>query len=105
MSSSRLYPFAAAIAAAFVAAAPGFAAHTTAAPLGTGVVDVTTNLGYQNASAAGTGMVLTASGEVLTNNHVIRGATTIRVIDPSSGRTYPATVVGYSVTSDVALLH
>jgi S1-C subfamily serine protease len=104
MGSSRLYPFAAAVAAALVASAPSFAAHTTATPLGTGVVDVTTNLAYQNASAAGTGMVLTAAGEVLTNNHVIRGATTIRVIDPSSGRTYPATVVGYSVANDVAVL-
>src|SRR6266849_65140 len=56
------------------------------------------------ASAARTGMVLTASGEVLTNNHVIRGATTIRVIDPSSGRSYAATVVGYSVANDVAVL-
>lgn len=104
MGSSRLYPFAAAVAAALVASAPGFAARTAATPLGAGVVDVTTNLAYQNASAAGTGMVLTASGEVLTNNHVIRGATTIRVIDPSSGRTYPATVVGYSVANDVAVL-
>ena len=44
-----------------------------------GVVDVTTNLGYQDASAAGTGMVLTSNGEILTNNHVVRGATTIKV--------------------------
>ena len=58
----------------------------------TGVVDVSTNLAYQNASAAGTGMVLTSSGEVLTNNHVIRGATTIRVTDPSTKRSYAATV-------------
>jgi S1-C subfamily serine protease len=68
------------------------------------VVNVTTTLGYENASAAGTGMVLTNSGEVLTNNHVIRGATTIRVADPSTGSSYVATVVGYSVSSDVAVL-
>jgi S1-C subfamily serine protease len=49
-------------------------------------------------------MVLTASGEVLTNNHVIRGATTIKVTDPGTKRSYAATVVGYSVTSDVAIL-
>jgi S1-C subfamily serine protease len=41
---------------------------------------------------------------VLTNNHVIRGATTIRVTVPSTGQSYPATVVGYSVTEDVAVL-
>jgi S1-C subfamily serine protease len=91
--------------AALAAASLGLAARAAqAASLSTGVVDVSTNLAYQNASAAGTGMVLTASGEILTNNHVIRGATTIRVTDPSTGRTYAATVVGYSVASDVAVL-
>jgi S1-C subfamily serine protease len=69
-----------------------------------GVVNVTTNLAYDSGSAAGTGMVLTSTGRVLTNNHVIRGATTIRVSDPRSGRSYSATVLGYSVGADVALL-
>jgi S1-C subfamily serine protease len=69
-----------------------------------GIVNVTTNLAYANGSAAGTGMVLTSSGRVLTNNHVIRGATRIRVTDPRTGRSYGATVLGYSVTGDVALL-
>ena len=69
-----------------------------------GIVDITTNLAYQGAAAAGTGMVLTPSGEVLTNNHVIRGATTIRVKDPSTGKTYSATVVGYDLAADVAVL-
>lgn len=69
-----------------------------------GIVDITTNLAYQGAAAAGTGMVLTPSGEVLTNNHVIRGATTIRVTDPSTGKKYAATVVGYDLSADVAVL-
>jgi S1-C subfamily serine protease len=69
-----------------------------------GVVDVTTNLGYQNASAAGTGMVLTSSGEILTNNHVIRGATTIKVTVVTTGKTYTAKVVGTDPTDDVAVL-
>jgi len=69
-----------------------------------GIVNVTTNLGYEGGAAAGTGMVLTSSGEVLTNNHVIRGATAIRVSDPSTGRSYAASVVGYSVGGDVAVL-
>ena len=69
-----------------------------------GVVDVNTNLGYQDVAAAGTGMVLTSTGEVLTNNHVIRGATTVRVTSPATGRTYAATVVGYDVSADVAVL-
>ena len=69
-----------------------------------GVVDVNTNLGYQNVAAAGTGMVLTSSGEVLTNNHVIRGSTTVQVSVPATGRRYSATVVGYDVAADVAVL-
>ncbi|MGZ4384902.1 MAG: S1C family serine protease [Gaiellaceae bacterium] len=76
----------------------------SAASIDDGIVDITTNLAYQNAAAAGTGMVLTSSGEVLTNNHVIRGATTIRVTDPSTGRKYSATVVGYDLAADVAVL-
>ncbi|MGH3124970.1 MAG: S1C family serine protease [Streptosporangiaceae bacterium] len=69
-----------------------------------GLVDIVTNLGYQQAQAAGTGMVLTSSGEVLTNNHVIRGATQIKATDVGNGRTYTAKVVGYDETDDVAVL-
>jgi S1-C subfamily serine protease len=91
-------------AAVVAAVGIGFAPHPAAAALSTGVVDVTTTLGYQNGSAAGTGIVLTSTGEILTNNHVIRGATDLRVIDPNTGRSYTATVVGYSVTRDIAVL-
>jgi S1-C subfamily serine protease len=91
------------VAAAAFAAAPNAPAATHVVPAA-GVVDVTTNLAYENSAAAGTGMVLTGTGEVLTNNHVIRGATTIHVTIPSTGKTYPATVVGYSVPEDVAVL-
>jgi S1-C subfamily serine protease len=69
-----------------------------------GVVDVNTRLGYQNAAAAGTGIILTASGEVLTNNHVIDGATSISVRVVSTGKTYTATVLGSDQADDVALL-
>jgi S1-C subfamily serine protease len=62
------------------------------------------SVGYQGGEAAGTGMVLTSSGEVLTNNHVIEGATSIKVIVPSTGQSYKADVLGYSVTADTALL-
>jgi S1-C subfamily serine protease len=69
-----------------------------------GLVDVVSTLGYQNGEAAGTGMVLTSTGEVLTNNHVIDGATSIKVTDVGNGRTYTAKVVGYNKTKDVAVL-
>jgi len=69
-----------------------------------GLVDVISTLGYQHGAAAGTGMVLTPNGEVLTNNHVVAGATAIKVRDVGNGRTYTAKVVGYSSSNDVAVL-
>jgi S1-C subfamily serine protease len=69
-----------------------------------GLVDVISTLGYQHGTAEGTGMVLTASGEVLTNNHVVAGATSIKVRDIGNGRTYTANVLGYSDSNDVAVL-
>jgi len=69
-----------------------------------GLVDVISTLGYQHGTAEGTGMVLTQNGEVLTNNHVVDGATAITVRDIGNGRTYTANVVGYSDSNDVAVL-
>ena len=68
------------------------------------LVDIVTTMGAQGASAAGTGIVLTSDGEVLTNNHVIRGATSIKVTDVGNGRTYTAKVVGYDASRDVAVI-
>ena len=79
-------------------------ARTSATRLKSGIVVIKTTLAYQDGSAAGSGMVLTSSGEVLTNNHVIRGATTIKIVVPNTGRTYAARVVGYDVADDVAVL-
>jgi len=69
-----------------------------------GVVDIDTVLGYRNGEAAGTGMVLTSDGEILTNNHVIQGATKVTVTVVSTGRTYTASVVGTDPGDDVAVL-
>jgi S1-C subfamily serine protease len=89
--------------AAGLAAAP--VAHGTPTPEPTkGVVVIESAFGYQRSAGAGTGVVLTSSGEVMTNNHVIRGATTIRVLVPRTGRRYTASVLGYSVTADIAVL-
>jgi S1-C subfamily serine protease len=68
-----------------------------------GVVDITTRLTSLHAEAAGTGMLLNASGEVLTNNHVIRGGSRIRVTVPG-GRRYRARVVGTDARKDIAVL-
>ena len=80
------------------------ATRTTSHPIGTGAVVIETNLAYQNAAAAGAGIVLTSSGRILTNNHVIAGATTIRVVVPKTTHTYTARVVGYDAKADVAVL-
>ena len=69
-----------------------------------GLVDVVSTLGDEQATAAGTGIVLTSNGEILTNNHVIDGATSIKVTDVGNGRTYTAKVVGYDATQDVAVI-
>jgi S1-C subfamily serine protease len=73
-----------------------------------GLVDLTSTLRYNGETAEGTGMIISSSGLVLTNNHVIDQATTIHasLVDPNSGSTqfYPAQVVGYDATDDVALL-
>ena len=69
-----------------------------------GLVDVNSTFSYQQASGAGTGIVLSSNGIVLTNNHVINGATSITVTDLGNGRSYPATVIGYDTTKDVAVL-
>jgi S1-C subfamily serine protease len=69
-----------------------------------GLVDVISTLGDEGGTAYGTGIVLTSSGEVLTNNHVINGATSVRVRDVGNGRTYQAKVVGYSESHDTAVI-
>jgi S1-C subfamily serine protease len=75
-----------------------------AARVDPGLVDVTATLGYQQAVSAGTGMVLTSSGRVITNNHVIEGATSIAVTDVGNHRAYTAAVVGYDQGQDIAVL-
>ena len=70
-----------------------------------GVVDVTSNLRYLQETAKGTGFVIdSAAGLILTNNHVIDGATSVAVTPVTSGRSYPARILGYDRADDVALL-
>lgn len=52
----------------------------------------------------GTGMIITSNGEVVTNNHVISGATTITVTLYGQTKAMPATLVDTDPSSDVALL-
>src|SRR5947209_8116973 len=77
---------------------PNYPEHGQGHPAGPG------NTGTGGYRSAGTGIVLTANGEILTNNHVIRGATSIKVTDVGNGKTYTATVVGYDASDDVAVI-
>ena len=69
-----------------------------------GVVIINTALQYNSERAAGTGMVINSSGLVLTNHHVIDDSTSMTVTVPATGKTYPATVLGYDKTGDIALI-
>ena len=60
--------------------------------------------GGGSTSAEGTGFVYDTKGDILTNEHVVDGASNVRVRF-SDGSTYKATVVGTDTATDVAVLH
>jgi putative serine protease PepD len=93
LSSSPASPGAAAAAPGSVAAAAQKAMPST--------VDIRVQLGQ--GIAEGSGVVLTADGNVLTNNHVVAGARTISVT-LADGSEHPATVVGTSPSYDLAVI-
>ena len=75
-----------------------------AAKVDPALVDINTVLGAQNGEAAGTGIVISSDGVILTNNHVVAGATSITVTDLGNNKSYRAAVVGYDRTGDIAVL-
>lgn len=68
------------------------------------VVNITSKLQYENATAEGTGVVISSSGLVLTNNHVIYRSTKVTADVGGTGRTFSVRVLGTDKTNDVALL-
>jgi S1-C subfamily serine protease len=68
------------------------------------VVDINTVLDFGAGKAAGTGIVVSSTGEILTNNHVVEGSTSISVTVVGTGRSYTATVIGTDPTQDVAVV-
>ena len=68
------------------------------------VVNINTRFGFNNAVGAGTGMIIDPGGVVLTNNHVISGATDISAFSNANGQTYAVDVIGYDRSQDVAVL-
>ena len=67
--------------------------------------EVTTNyFGYPSTSAAaGSGFILTEDGYILTNQHVIDSANTIRVA-MNDGKSYEAKLIGQDASNDIAVL-
>ena len=60
--------------------------------------------GSQVQQGAGTGMIVNADGVVLTNAHVVSGATTVYVSIPGDSEEHRATVTSSDTTSDIAVL-
>ncbi len=75
-----------------------------AANVNDALVDIDVQSSYQGAAGAGTGIVISADGKVVTNNHVIAGATKITATDIGNGKTYDVNVLGYDPSHDIAVL-
>ncbi len=71
------------------------------------VVDINTVIqtASGSAAAAGTGLIITSSGDVLTNNHVVEGSVSIKVSIQGRSGTYTATVIGVDPSDDIAVIH
>ncbi len=69
-----------------------------------GVVDISSNLGYAGDTGQATGMVISSSGLVLTNNHVIEDTTGLTATLVSDGRTFKAQWLGYDADDDVSVI-
>ncbi|BBY19076.1 S1C family serine protease [Mycolicibacterium litorale] len=66
------------------------------------VARIDTEIDYQNAFGAGTGIVLDPGGQVLTNYHVVQGAD--RISATVAGRNFPAELIGYDRGRDIAVI-
>ena len=77
-------------------------ATRSASTLDKSIVNINTTL--SGGQAAGTGIIISSSGLVLTNNHVIADSTSLQVENSADGSTHTAKVLGYDVADDVALV-
>ncbi len=101
--------------ATVVASVPAQAAAVTSTSLtqiyknaSPGVVDITvtgvsSGFGGGNSSAEGSGFVIDKNGDIITNAHVVAGASSIKVRF-QNGKTAKATVVGTDNSTDIAVI-
>src|SRR5579859_2912315 len=80
---------------------------SVAAKVTPSVVDINSTVQTASATepAAGTGLILDPTGDILTNNHVVDGSISLRVTIQGHSGTYPATVLGVDPTEDLAVIH
>jgi putative serine protease PepD len=67
-------------------------------------IEATSNQGPFASTSAGSGIILTSDGEVLTNAHVVEGATSIKVTLAGESQARSAELVGINTSADLALL-
>lgn len=79
------------------------AVHETVVEISTEIVQTNSIFGQYVTGGAGSGVIISADGLILTNYHVIAGATKI-VARLTNGTEYEATVAGSDSETDIALL-
>lgn len=82
-----------------------------ASKVGPATVSILAELSYgslngteQTAEASGSGFIVSADGYIVTNNHVIEGATAAKVIVPGEADPIDAVIIGTDSTTDIAVL-
>jgi S1-C subfamily serine protease len=74
------------------------------AKAGPAVVSIQASSAGRRGGGAGTGVLLTAGGEILTNAHVVGGASSVRVVLAGEAQSRQVEVVGVDSAADLALL-
>jgi S1-C subfamily serine protease len=77
-------------------------ADAIAAKVDPAIVDINTVVG--SSQAAGTGMIISSTGEILTNNHVVDGSTSIQVTISGHSQTFTAHVIAAAPSADIAVI-
>jgi S1-C subfamily serine protease len=78
--------------------------HKVQSAVEPGLVVISSDLQYEGDAAAATGMIISSSGLVLTNNHVIDGTTGLTATVVSTGQRFKAQWLGYDKSGDIAVV-